>query len=103
MLIDISEKEWNVLSHKIILLFVVFECGDQIFIKIPKFWVEQNFKNRLYGSKIAKKFFQMIQKLFKVAFDSTVIISDHYDHVKAKVDRGESVQVIRMVLWHINE
>ena len=55
MLIDLPEKEWNVLSHKIILLFVVFECGDQIFIKIPKFWVEQSFKNRLYGSKIAEK------------------------------------------------
>ena len=55
MLIDIPEKEWNVLNHKIILLFVVFECGGHIFIKIQKLWVEQNFKNRLYGSKIAEK------------------------------------------------
>ena len=56
MLIDIPEKEWNILNHKIILLFVVSECGGQIFIKIPKLWVEQNLKNRHYGSKIAKKF-----------------------------------------------
>ena len=55
MLSDIPEKEWNVLNHKIILLFVASECGSQIFIKMPKFWVEQNFKNRLYGSKIAEK------------------------------------------------
>ena len=27
----------------------------------------------------------MIQKLFKVAFDSTVIKFDHSDHVRAKV------------------
>ena len=46
--------------------------------------------------KLPKNLFQMIQKLFKVTFDSTVIIFDHYDHVKAKVDRGEPVQVIRM-------
>ena len=46
--------------------------------------------------KLPKSLFQMIQKLFKVAFDRTVIIFDHYDHVKAKVDRGEPVQVIRM-------
>ena len=57
MLIDIPEKEWNVLNHKIIFLVVVFECGGQIFIKITKLWVEQNFKNRLYGSKIAEKSF----------------------------------------------
>ena len=55
MLIDIPEKEWNVLNHKIILLFVVFECGGQIFIKIPKLWVEQNFKNLPYESKIVEK------------------------------------------------
>ena len=35
-LIDIPEKERNVLNHDIFLLFVVFECGGQIFIKIPK-------------------------------------------------------------------
>ena len=38
----------------------------------------------------------MIQKLFKVTFDSTVIIFDYSDNVKAKVDRGEPVQVIKM-------
>ena len=53
--------------------------------------------------KSLKNFFQMIQKLFKVIFDSTVIIFDHSNYVKAKVDRGEPVQVIRMVIWHINE
>ena len=53
--------------------------------------------------KLPKNLFQMIQKLFKITFDSTVIIFDHYDHVKAKVDRGEPIQVIRMVTWHINE
>ena len=46
--------------------------------------------------KSPKKSFQMIQNLFKVIFDSTVIIFDHPDHVKVKVDRGEPVQVIRM-------
>ena len=46
--------------------------------------------------KSHEKFFQMIQKLFKVTFDSRVIIFDHSDHVKGKVDRGEPVQVIRM-------
>ena len=67
MLIDIPEKEWNVLNHKndkIILLFDIFECGGQIFIKIPKLWVEQNFKNRLYGSKIAEKSFSDDSKTF---------------------------------------
>ena len=56
MLIDKSEKEWNVLNHKIILLFVVFECRGQIFINIPKLWLEQNFENRVYGSAVAKKY-----------------------------------------------
>ena len=45
--------------------------------------------------KSPKNLFQMVQKLFKITFGSTVIIFDHYDHVKAKVDRGEPVQVIR--------
>ena len=45
-----------------------------------------------------KNLFQMIQTLFKITFDGTVIIFDHSDHVKAKVDRGEPVQVIRMVI-----
>ena len=43
-----------------------------------------------------KNLFQMIQTLFKITFDGTVIIFDHSDHVKAKVDRSEPVQVIRM-------
>ena len=46
----------KVLNHRIILLFVVFECGGQIFINIPKLRVEQNFKNRFYGLKIAEKY-----------------------------------------------
>ena len=46
--------------------------------------------------KSPKNLFQMIQKLFKVTFDSTVFIFDHYDHVTVKVDRDEPIQVIRM-------
>ena len=53
--------------------------------------------------KLPKNFFQMIQNLFKVISDSTVIIFDHPHHVKAKVDKGEPVQVIRMGIWNINE
>ena len=52
--------------------------------------------------KSPQNLFQMSQKLFKDSFDSTAIIFDHYDHVKAKMDRGEPVQVIRMVIWDIN-
>ena len=47
---------------------------------------------------LPKNFFQMIKNLFKVISDNTVIIFDHSDHVKAKVDWGEPVQVIRMVM-----
>ena len=50
-----------------------------------------------------KNLFQMIQKLFKITFDGTVIIFDHSDHVKEKVDPGEPVQVTRMVIWHVHE
>ena len=46
--------------------------------------------------KMQKNIFQIIQNLFKVIPDNTVIIFDHLDHIKAKVDRGEPVQVIRM-------
>ena len=53
--------------------------------------------------KSPKNLFHMIQNLFKVISDSTVIIFDHSDHVKVKVDRGEPVQVIRMGIWNINE
>ena len=49
--------------------------------------------------KSSKNFFQMIQKHFKVTFDSTVTIFNHSDHVTAKVDRDVPVQVIRMVIW----
>ena len=55
MLIDIPEKEWNVLNHKIILLVVVFGCGGDIFMKISKFWTQSNLKNRLCGLKIFEK------------------------------------------------
>ena len=71
MLIDIPEKEWNILSCKIILLVVVFECGGQISIKISKLSVEQNFKNRLYGSKIAQKI---------LSYDSEASTSDVWHH-----------------------
>ena len=50
-----------------------------------------------------KNIFQMIQKLFKMTFDGIVIIFDHSDNVKEKVDRGEPTQIIRMVKWHIHE
>ena len=53
--------------------------------------------------KSPKNLFQVNQKLFKDMFDSTAIISDHSDHVKAKVDRGVPVQVIKMVIWLIKE
>ena len=49
--------------------------------------------------KLPKNLFQMGQKLVKDTFDSTAIIFDHSDHVKAKVDRDVPVQVIRMVIW----
>ena len=48
--------------------------------------------------KSPQNLFQMSQKLFKDTFDSTVSIFDHSDHVKAKVDWSEPVQVIRMVM-----
>ena len=48
--------------------------------------------------KSPQNLFQMSQKLFKDMFDSTAIIFDHSDHVKVKVERGEPVQVIRMVM-----
>ena len=48
--------------------------------------------------KSPQNLFQMSQKLFKDSFDSTAIIFDHSDHVKVKVERGEPVQVIRMVM-----
>ena len=53
------------------------------------------------GWKFSKNWFKMIQKHLQVMFDSTVIICDHSDHVIAKVDRGEPVQVVRMVIWCI--
>ena len=49
--------------------------------------------------KSPKNLFQMNQKLFKDMFDSTAIISDHSDHVIAKVERDEPVQAIKMVIW----
>ena len=48
--------------------------------------------------KSTKNLFQMGQKLVKDTFDSTATIFDHSDHVKAKVERGEPVQVIRMII-----
>ena len=48
--------------------------------------------------KSPNNLFQMSQKLSKDALDSTEIICDHYDHVKGKVERGEPVQVIRMII-----
>ena len=48
--------------------------------------------------KSPNNLFQISQKLSKDTLDSTAIICDHYDHVKGKVERGEPVQVIRMVM-----
>ena len=48
--------------------------------------------------KFVKHGFKIIQKPSKVTFESTDIISDHSDTLKAKVDRGEPVQVIRMII-----
>ena len=48
--------------------------------------------------KSPQNLFQMSQKLFKDMFDITAIIFDHSDHVKVKVERGEHVQVIRMII-----
>ena len=53
--------------------------------------------------KSPKNLFQMNQKLFKDMFDSTAIISEHSDHVTAKVDWDEPVQVIKMLIWLIKE
>ena len=55
MLIDIPEKQWHVLNHKIIFLVVVFACGGDIFMNISKFWIQSNLKNRLYDPKIFEK------------------------------------------------
>ena len=102
MLSDIPEKEWNVLNHKLIFLVVVFGCGGDIFMNFSKLWDKSEYHQ---FSKIvsmswnsSKNLFKMIQKHLKVVFDSTDIICDHSDHVTAKVDRGEPVQVVRMVI-----
>ena len=34
-------------------------------------------------------------------FDSSVIICDHFDDLTVKVERGEPIQVVRMVIWCI--
>ena len=46
----------------------------------------------------AEILFKITQRHLQVMIDSTVIICDHSDHVTAKVDRGEPVQVVRMVM-----
>ena len=53
------------------------------------------------GWKSSKNRFKMIQKHLQFIFNSTVIIFDHSNNVKAKVDWGEPVQVVRMVIWCI--
>ena len=53
------------------------------------------------GRKSSKNRFKMIRKHLQFIFNSTVIIFDHSNNVKAKVDWGEPVQVVRMVIWCI--
>ena len=36
-------------------------------------------------------------------FDSSVIMCDYSDDPTAKVERGEPIQVVRMVLWSIDD
>ena len=48
--------------------------------------------------KSVKNLFKTIQKLLRLTFDSTDIIFDHSDDLTAKVERGEPVQVIRMLI-----
>ena len=49
--------------------------------------------------KSMKNQFKIIQKLLGNIFDNRDIIFHHSDHLKAKVERGVPVQVIRMVIW----
>ena len=61
----------------------------------------QTWKIVSVGWKSSKNGFKIIQMHLQVIFDSKVIICDHSNHVKAKVDRDEPVQVVRMVQWCI--
>ena len=53
------------------------------------------------GWKSSKNRFKMIQKHLQFILNSTAIIFDHFNNVKAKVDWDEPVQVVRMVIWCI--
>ena len=66
-----------------------------------KFEYNQSSKMFTMDRKYVKHWFKIIQKHSKVTFESTDIISDHSDTFKAKVDRDEPVQVIRMIIWWI--
>ena len=61
----------------------------------------QTWKIVSVGWKSSKNGFKIIQMHLQVIFDSKVIICDHSNHVKAKVDRDEPVQAVRMAIWCI--
>ena len=48
--------------------------------------------------KSPNNLFQISQKHSKDTLDSIAFIFNYYDHVKGKVERGEPVQVIRMII-----
>ena len=48
--------------------------------------------------KSVKTLFRIIQNVLEFTFDSEDIIFHHSDHLKAKVERDELIQVIRMVI-----
>ena len=48
--------------------------------------------------KSVKTLFKIVQNVLKLTFDREDIIFHHSDHLKAKVERDEPIQVIRMVM-----
>ena len=74
-------------------------------MRMPK--IHQNFENRkiirlqkwsIWIKKSMKNQFRIIQKLLGNIFDNRDIIFHHSDHLKAKVEWGVPVKVIRMVI-----
>ena len=103
MLIDIPEKQWNVLNHNFFYYSLYLSVEVKFSSKYPKPQYHNPSKIASMDWKSPRNLFQMAQKLVKDTFDSTSIIFDHFDHVTAKVDRDVPVQVIRMVIWLIKE
>ena len=102
-LIDIPEKEWNDLGHNFFYYSMYFDVEVRFSSKSWKSEYNQSSKMFTMDRKYVKHWFKITHKPSKVTFESTDIISDHSDTLKAKVDRGESVQVIRMIIWdHIH-